>query len=148
MTREPVDGYEDLGTGQQFGPWYDTQTGKQFDRLPMDPRAFQRFARRGWMPGMAPVELKAKWDAGEADRKAATIAEGVRFSQTEEGKEMRDAAGKIGEAAAGASTEEVVDAVVDKLIKLGIIKVPVENEIDQETEATDLTEAGNQLKLL
>ena len=146
MAREPVDGYENLGTGQQFGPWYDTQTGKQFDRLPMDPRAFQRFARRGWMPGMAPAELKAKWDAGEADRKAAIIAEGVRFSKTEEGKEI------AGEAKSDPSTEAsadaVADKVIDKLIKLGIIKIPVENEIDQETEAADLTEAGNQLKLL
>lgn len=146
MAKEPVDGYEDLGSGQEFGPWYDTQSGKQFDRLPMDPRAFQRFARRGWMPGIAPIELKAKWDAGEADRIAAIKAEGAKFAQTKEGKEI--IAEAKGNQPTETSAEEVADVVIDKLIKLGIIKVPVENEIDQETEAADLTEAGNQLKLL
>ncbi|KKL95531.1 hypothetical protein LCGC14_1853650 [marine sediment metagenome] len=147
MAREPVDGHEDLGGSQEFGPWYDTQTGQQFARLPMDPRAFQRYARRGWMPGTPPVELKAKWEAGEADRAAANAAEVARFSTTEEGKKIVDEA--KGDQSTGASTEKVADAVIDKLIKLGIIKVPVENEINQETEAAaDLEEAGNQLKLL
>ena len=146
MAKEPVDGHEDLGTSQEFGPWYDCKTGQPFPRLPMDPRAFQRFARRGWMPGKPPVELLAQWEAGEADRAAALAAEVARFSKTEEGKEI---AGEIkGDQPAAASAEAVADVVIDKLIERGIIKVPVENETDQETEAADLTEAGNQLKLL
>jgi len=147
MAKEPVDGHEDLGSSQEFGPWYDARTGQSFPRLPMDPRAFQRFARRGWMPGIAPPELQAKWEAGEADRAAAKAAEVARFSQTKEGKEIADEV--KGGQPAGASTEEVADAVIDKLVKLGIIKVPVETETDQETEAAvDLEEAGQQLKLL
>ncbi len=147
MAREPVDGHEDLGSGQEFGPWYDFKTEQPFPRLPMDPRAFQRYARRGWMPGIAPSELKAKWDAGEADRKTANAATIARFSKSMEGKELADEF-KNNQSATEASADDVADKVIDKLIKLGIIKVPVENEIDQETEATDLTEAGNQLKLL
>ena len=143
MAKEPVDGHEDLGTSQEFGPWYDFKTGQPFPRLPMDPRAFQRFARRGWMPGIAPPELTAKWEAGEADRIAATKAEAARFAKTAEGKKIAE-----GDQPATDSAEAVADVVIDKLIKLGIIKVPVENETDQETEAADLTEAGNQLKLL
>ncbi len=145
MAKEPVDGYEDLGSGQEFGPWYDTQTGKQFDRLPMDPRAFQRFARRGWMPGIAPAELQAKWEAGAADRQAALDVLVAKQTKTPNFKKLK---GEVDSPSTEASTEAVADAVIDKLVKLGIIKVPVENEIDQETEAADLTEAGNQLKLL
>ena len=144
MGKEPVDGHEDLGSGQEFGPWYDFKTGQQFTRLPMDPRAFQRYARRGWMPGIAPDELKAKWDAGAADRQAEYDSRMAKQTETAEFKKLKD---EVGESA-GSSTEEVADAVIDKLVKLGIIKVPVENEIDQETEAADLEEAGNQLKLL
>ena len=143
MAKEPVDGYEDLGSGQEFGPWYDTQTGKQFDRLPMDPRAFQRFARRGWMPGTVPDELKAKWEAGAADRRAALDALVAKQTKTEDFKKLKGEADSPTD-----NVEAMADAVIDKLVKLGIIKVPVENEIDQETEAADLTEAGNQLKLL
>ena len=148
MAREPESGHEDLGTSQEFGPWYDATTGQPFARLPMDPRAFQRFARRGWMPGIAPEELTMKWEAGEVDRAAATVAEAARFSKTKEGKKIVDSAKD--DQSTETSTEEVADAVIDKLIKLGIIKVPAENEIpDQETEAAvDLEEAGKQLKLL
>ena len=147
IEREPVDGHEDLGTGQAFGPWYDFKTGQQWSRLPMDPRAFQRFARRGWIPGTAPVELAAQWEAGAADRQATLDAMVARATKTKDFKEMKaevDEAGKATEA----SAEDVADKVIDKLIKRGIIKVPVENEIDQETEAADLEKAGNQLKLL
>lgn len=146
MGKEPEDGYEDLGSGQQFGPWYDFTTGQQFSRLPMDPRAFQRYARRGWMPGMAPNELKAKWDAGAADRQTANDALVAKQTKTADFKKLKDETDKP---STGASIEEMADAVIDKLIKLGIIKVPAENETDQETEAeADLNEAGNQLKLL
>jgi hypothetical protein len=145
MAKEPVDGHEDLRTGQEFGPWYDTQTGKQFDRLPMDPRAFQRYARRGWMPGIAPDELKVKWEAGAADRQAEYDSRMAKQTKNTDLQKLRDEVNK----SAGPSTEDVANAVIDKLVKLGIIKVPIENEIDQETEAAaDLNEAGNQLKLL
>lgn len=146
--REPVDGHEDLGTSQAFGPWYDFKTGQQFPRLPMDPRAFQRFARRGWIPGIAPAELAAQWDAGAADRQAVLDEMVAKQTKTPEFKKMKDDADEVA-SASGASAEEVADVVIDKLIERGIIKVPVENETDQETEATDdLEEAGNQLKLL
>ncbi len=143
MAKEPVDGYEDLGTSQDFGPWYDTQTGKQFDRLPMDPRAFQRYARRGWMPGIAPDELRIKWEAGAVDRKAALDVLVAKQTKTEDFKKLK---GEVD--GSTTSTEDVADAVIDKLVKLGIIKVPVENKIDQETEAANPIGDGNQLKLL
>ena len=150
MAREPQDGdMEDAGAGEQFGPWYDFKTGQQFTRLPMQPISFQKYARKGWIPGMAPPEPAAQWEAGAADRQAVMDALVAKQAKTPEFKKMRGDADKVAEASAGASAEEVADVVIDKLIKLGIIKVPVENEIsDQETEAADLTEAGNQLKLL
>ena len=147
MAREPVAGHEDLGGGQEFGPWYDFQTGQPFPRLPMDPRAFQRFARRGWMPGMAPPDLQLQWEAGQTDREEATRESARKAIRTKGGKDIAD---EVKAANTGPDADDVADKVIDKLIKLGIIKVPVENEIpNQETEAAaDLEEAGNQLKLL
>lgn len=148
MAREPQDGdMEDAGAGEQFGPWYDFKTGQQFTRLPMQPISFQKYARKGWIPGIAPLELAAKWEAGAADRKAALDEMVAKQTRTPEFQKMKDDADKVVEAST-ASADDVADRVIDKLIKLGIIKVPVENEIDQETEAADLEEAGNQLKLL
>jgi len=148
MAREPKDGdMEAAGEGEEFGPWYDSQTGQQFDRLPMQPISFQKYARKGWIPGIAPIELKAKWEAAQAERDAVNKALVARFSRSKEGKELEEEAKNAQPAAA--STEDVANAVIEKLVKLGIIKVPVETEIDQETEAAaDLTEAGKQLKLL
>ncbi len=147
MAREPVDGYEDLGSSQEFGPWYNAQTGQPFARLPMDPRAFQRYARRGWMPGIAPEELQMKWEAGQAARDKANIEAARKAIKTKDGQEIVE---ETKGSTTKTSTEETADAVIDKLIKLGIIKVPDEIEIpNQETEAAaDLEEAGSQLKLL
>ncbi len=146
MVREPVDGHEDLGTGQEFGPWYDAQTGQPFARLPMDPRAFQRYARRGWMPGVAPTELQMEWEAGQADRDKANMEAARKLIKTKDGQKIvEETEGSVTET----STDDVADKVIDKLIKLGIIKVPVEDETNQETKAAaDLEKAGNQLKLL
>ena len=146
MAREPRDGdMTDAGSGEEFGPWYDSQTGQQFARLPMQPISFQKYARKGWIPGIAPIALQAKWEAGAADRQTAHDALVAKQTKTADFKELKDEVDR----SAGSSTDDVADAVIDKLIKLGIIKVPVENEIDQETEAeADLNEAGNQLKLL
>ena len=148
MAREPKDGdMEAAGEGEEFGPWYDSQTGQQFARLPMQPISFQKYARKGWIPGIAPIELKAKWEAGQAERDATNNALVSKFTRSPEGKEIIEKAKE--DQPAVASAEAVADVVIDKLLKLGIIKVPVENEIDQETEAAaDLEEAGNQLKLL
>ncbi len=145
MAREPVDGYEDLGTGEEFGPWYNFKTGQQFARLPMQPISFQKYVRKGLIPGIAPVELQAKWDAGADDRRAANEALVAKQTKTEDFKKLKD---EVDSPSTTTSTEEMADAVIDRLIKLGIIKVPAENEIDQETEAADLEKAGNQLKLL
>ncbi len=147
MAREPQDGdMEDAGSGEQFGPWYDFKTGQQFTRLPMQPISFQKYARKGWIPGIAPIELAAQWEAGAADRQAALDEMVAKQTKTPEFRKMQDDADKA--SSTGADADDVADKVIDKLIKLGIIKVPVENEIDQETEAADLEEAGNQLKLL
>ena len=143
MTKEPVDGYEELGEGQEFGPWYNAQTGQQFARLPMDPRAFQRYARRGWMPGIAPKELQIKWEAGQVDRNAANMAAAAKYTRSTEGKELQKGLEDV--QPTGPSTEDVADAVIDKLVKLGIIKVQDET-IDEETETSP--EGDTQLKLL
>ena len=144
MTKEPVDGYEELGESQEFGPWYNAQTGQQFTRLPMDPRAFQRYARRGWMPGIAPKELQIKWEAGQIDRDAANMAAAAKYTRSKEGAELQKGLEDI--QPTGTSTEDVADAVIDKLLKRGIIKVQDET-IVEETEAPS-EEDGNQLKLL
>ena len=73
MAKEPRDGdMESAGSGEEFGPWYDSQTGQQFARLPMQPISFQKYARKGWIPGIAPVELQAKWEAGETENTQTT----------------------------------------------------------------------------
>ena len=145
MTREPKDGdMEPAGSGEEFGPWYDTQTGQQFARLPMQPISFQKYVRKGWIPGIAPIELQAKWEAGQANRDRANIEAARKVLKTKDGQEIIEETKK---SATEASADDVADKVIDKLIKLGIIKVPDEI-IDTETEAAGLTEAGNQLKLL
>ena len=148
MAREPKDGdMEAAGEGEEFGPWYDSQTGQQFARLPMQPISFQKYVRKGWIPGIAPLELQAKWEAGAADRQAANNEMVAKQTKTADFKKLEGEVDKV--PTTGADADDVADRVIDKLIKLGIIKVPVENEIDQETEAAaDLEEAGNQLKLL
>ncbi len=143
MAKEPVDGYEELGESQEFGPWYNAQTGQQFARLPMDPRAFQRYARRGWMPGIAPKELQVKWEAGQAARDSANMAAAANYTRSTAGKELQKGLEDI--QPTGPSTEDVADAVIDKLVKLGIIKVQ-EETIVEETETSP--EGDKQLKLL
>ncbi len=147
MAKEPRDGdMEDAGSGEEFGPWYNFKTGQQFARLPMQPISFQKYVRKGLIPGIAPDELKAKWDAGANDRRAAMDKLVAKHTKTPEFKDLKD---EVDNPSGAGSTEDVANAVIDKLVKLGIIKVPAENEIDQETEAAaDLEEVGNQLKLL
>ena len=148
MVREPQDGdMTDAGSGEDFGPWYDSQTGQQFARLPMQPISFQKYARRGWIPGIAPIALQAKWEAGTADRRAANEALVAKNTKTAAFKKLKGEV-ETPSTDAEAAAEAAADKVIDKLVKLGIIKVPVKNEIDQETEAVDPTEVGNQLKLL
>ncbi len=144
MAKEPVDGYEELGESQEFGPWYNAQTGQPFARLPMDPRAFQRYARRGWMPGIAPKELQIKWEAGQADRDAANMAAAATYTRSKKGKELQKGLEDI--QPTGPSTEDVADAVIDKLVKLGIIKAQ-EETIVEKTEASSEKDE-NQLRLL
>ena len=143
MAKEAVDGYEDLGESQEFGPWYNAKTGQPFARLPMDPRAFQRYARRGWMPGIAPKELQIKWEAGQAGRDAANMADAAKYVRSATGKELQKGLEDI--QPTGPSTEDVADAVIDKLLKRGMIKVQDET-IDEEIEASP--EGDTQLKLL
>ncbi len=148
MTREPKDGdMEPAGSGEEFGPWYDMQTGQQFARLPMQPISFQKYVRKGWIPGIAPIELQAKWEAGQVDRDKANQDAARKLIRTRDGQKLVKEADK---SATEASADDVAGKVIDKLIKLGIIKVPDEIEIsNQETgAAADLEEAGSQLKLL
>ena len=149
MTREPKDGdMEPAGSGEEFGPWYDIQTGQQFARLPMQPISFQKYVRKGWIPGVAPIELQAKWEAGAADRQAALDALVAKQTKTEDFKKLKGEVNSL-TTDTEAVAEAAADKVIDKLVKLGIIKVPVEDETNQETKAAaDLEEAGSQLKLL
>lgn len=54
--------------------FHNPKTGQEFFGLPIDPYHLGRHLRRGLVMGPAYPELKAKWEAGEAERQAANDA--------------------------------------------------------------------------
>lgn len=58
--------------GADKSTYHNPITGQEFENLPVDPRSLQLYTRvKGWRLGPASDELRAKWAAGEAERKAA-----------------------------------------------------------------------------
>ncbi|KKL79891.1 hypothetical protein LCGC14_2010290 [marine sediment metagenome] len=54
--------------------FHNPKTGQEFVNLPIDPYHLGRHLRRGLVMGPASPELRAKWEAGEAERQAANDA--------------------------------------------------------------------------
>ncbi len=51
--------------------FHNPKTGQEFINLPIDPYHLGRHLQRGLVMGPASPELRAKWEAGEAERQAA-----------------------------------------------------------------------------
>lgn len=123
----------DTGESQSFGPWYNPRTGQQFERLPTDPLGIQTGMRKKWIPGRAPIELQAKWEASQAERDTAYE------KSLKEQRKKNDVDIDKADKTIAASTDEVAAAVIDKLIALGVIEVPgtpTEEKIDIEDEVS------------
>ncbi len=136
--KEKASGLKEIGgTVQPFITWHDPETGREFPHLPADAPNAANYMIRGFRMGPAPKELKEKWEAGEAKRRADAVERLAKVKATAEHKGLKRALGDADQAPA-ASTEEVAAAVIKKLIDLGIVKVPVTAE---ETPAEE-TEAG------
>jgi hypothetical protein len=59
------------GSEREVSTYHDPKTGQEFENLPVDPYSFEHYTRiRHLRVGSAPAELRAKWEAGEAERLA------------------------------------------------------------------------------
>ncbi len=95
--------------------FHNPKTGQVFINLPIDPYHLGRHLQRGLVMGPASPELRAKWEAGEAERQAANdalMAEHLGKSTIEETPRFSDA---------------VAAAVTQVLEKLGV-EVPSEKQ--------------------
>ena len=142
LTRaERAAGLKELPGGDQqpFMPWHDPETGKDLPRLPSDTPNAMNYMLRGLRMGEAPPELKAKWKAGEADRKAAADKRDAELRAGEHGKAIRDAENSGKEPAV--SPKMVEDAVRKVLREAGIIppadEAPQEEETKQDEEPAE-----------
>ncbi len=90
--------------------FHNPKTGQEFVNLPLDPYHLGRHLRRGLVMGPASPELRAKWEAGEAERQAANDAlmtEHMGKNPVEESPRFNDAV--------AAAAELVVTQVLKKL---------------------------------
>ena len=113
----------------QSTQFHNPKTGQEFVDLPIDPYHLSRYIQRGLVMGPASPELKAKWEAGEAERQAANdalMAEHAGSSLMEETPRF---------------TEAVAAAAALVLEKLGV-EVPNEERQahPQEEEAQEVEE--------
>ena len=116
----PLAGAEGAASTQFHNP----KTGQEFINLPIDPYHLSRNLQRGLVMGPASPELRAKWDAGEAERQVANdalMAKHMDTSMVEETPRFQDA---------------VTAAVTQVLEKLGV-EIPSEKQeaSPQEEEA-------------
>ena len=123
LTRaERAAGLKELPGGDQqpFMPWHDPETGKDLPGLPSDTPNAMNYMIRGLRMGEAPPELKAKWKAGEAERKVVSDKREAEIMAGEHGKAVRKLA-KAGDQAPAASVSEVAAEVIRQLQELGLI---------------------------
>lgn len=59
--------------GTALGPYYNKETGQQFEQLPLDYINQITYRHRNMVPGRAPVALRRKWDKGAAARLKAVV---------------------------------------------------------------------------
>ena len=127
----PLVGAEGAASTQFHNP----KTGQEFINLPIDPYHLGRHLRRGLVMGPASPELRAKWDAGEAERTAtddALMAEHMDTSMVEETPRFQDA----------------VEAAVAKVLeKLGV-EIPSERQETHPQEEEAKIEYDVQLPML
>lgn len=126
------------GDGQPFMPWHDPKTGQDLPNLPSDTPNAMNYMIRGFRMGEAPPELKAKWEAGKAERKAAADKRDAELRAGQHGKAIRDI--EKG-ASAATSVSEVAAEVIKQLQELGVIPAvagaPQENETTQAEEPAE-----------
>ena len=114
--------------------FHNPKTGQEFVNLPIDPYHLSRHLQRGLVMGPAPAELKAKWEAGEAERSAANdalMAEHLSESPValEETPQFREA---------------VAAAVIQVLEKLGIELPSVPTDAPSESETKHVVSQASQ----
>ena len=115
--------------------FHNPKTGQEFVNLPIDPYHLGRHLQRGLVMGPAPAELKAKWEAGEAERSAANdalMAEHLSKSPVEETPQFREA---------------VAAAVIQVLEKLGIELPSVPTDAPSESETKLVVSQASQPEL-
>ena len=149
LTRaEKAAGLKELPGGDQqpFMPWHDPETGKDLPNLPSDTPNAMNYMLRGFRMGEAPPDLKAKWKAGEAERRAAIDKRNAELRSGEHGKAIRDI--EKGAREPAASVSEVAAEVIRQLQELGVMPATAATADDGPEGAADDAGQPVQARLL
>ena len=129
-------------SGVQSAVFHNPKTGQEFVNLPVDPYHLGRHLRRGLMMGPASLELREKWEAGEADRQAdndALMAEHLSKAPAPIGATPRFE--EAVDAAVAAAVEKVLE-------KLGVQLPSEKQEAHPQEEAQEtIVEANEPVQL-
>ncbi len=126
------------GDEQPFMPWHNPETGQEFPSLPSDTPNAMNYMIRGFRMGPATAELKAKWEAGKAERAAAYDKRmKARFKGPRGAKLRKMEQGAKNENTPAASVSEVAAEVIRQLQELGVVPATAATADDGPEGAAD-----------